>query len=180
MDTNKNKKCEEILTSAHQDFEKKLSVYAFFKTHDHAISQDLVQDTFIKTWKYLVKGGDIVTMKAFLYHILNNLIIDEYRKKKTSSLDLLLEKGYEPGVNDSDRLFDFLDGKALILLINKLPPKYQKVINMKYVQFLSLEEMALILGKSKNNVAVTAHRGLEKLKIIYEESLSKKKIQEKK
>jgi RNA polymerase sigma-70 factor (ECF subfamily) len=110
-------------------------------------------------------------MKAFLYHILNNLIVDEYRKKKTTSLDILLEKGFEPGVDDSNRLFDFLDGKALILLIKKLPPKYQKVINMKYVQLLSLEEMSLILGKSKNTVAVNAHRGLEKLKQLYELSM---------
>jgi RNA polymerase sigma-70 factor (ECF subfamily) len=171
MDANNDKKRQEILTSAHHDFEKKLAIYAFFKTHNHATSQDLVQDTFIKTWNYLVKGGDIVTMKAFLYHILNNLIVDEYRKKKTSSLDVLLEKGYEPGVDDSNRLFDFIDGKALILLIQKLPPKYQKVMNMKYVQLLSLEEMSLILVKSKNTVAVNAHRGLEKLKQLYEESI---------
>lgn len=179
MDVNKYKQYEEIIRTAHQDFEKKLSVYAFFKTHNLATSQDLVQETFIKTWKYLVKGGDVVTMKAFLYHILNNLIIDEYRKKKTTSLDILLEKGYEPSVDDSERFFDFLDGKSLILLISKLPPKYQKVINMKYVQFLSLEEMALILGKSKNSVAVDAHRGLEKLKVIYNESLVVKKLGDK-
>jgi RNA polymerase sigma-70 factor (ECF subfamily) len=171
MDPNKDKQRQEILTSAHHEFEKKLAMYAFFKTHNHATSQDLVQDTFIKTWNYLVKGGDIVTMKAFLYHILNNLIVDEYRKRKTTSLDVLLEKGYEPGIDDSSRLFDFLDGKSLILLINKLPPKYQKVMNMKYVQLLSLEEMSLILGKTKNTVAVNAHRGLEKLKLLYEESV---------
>lgn len=32
-------------------------------------------------------------MKAFPYHVLNNLIVDEYRKRKTASLDDLLEKG---------------------------------------------------------------------------------------
>lgn len=173
MDLNKDKERREILISAHNEFEKKLAIYAFFKTHNHATSQDLVQDTFIKTWNYLVKGGDIVTMKAFLYHILNNLIVDEYRKKKTSSLDELLEKGYEPGHDDSNRLFDFIDGKALILLIQKLQPKYQKVMDMKYVQLLSLDEMSSVTGRSKNTVAVNAHRGLLKLKELYELSMVK-------
>ena len=176
MNPKQDKERQEILNLAHQDFQKKLATYAFFKTQNHATSQDLVQDTFIKTWNYLVKGGDIVTMKAFLYHILNNLIVDEYRKRKTTSLDVLLEKGYEPGVDESERLFDFFDGKALILLIKQLPPKYQKVMNMKYVQLLSLEEMALIVGKTKNTVAVNAHRGLEKLKLLYEASVSKTRV----
>lgn len=47
-----------------------------------------------------MKGGKIDAMKAFLYHILNNLIVDEYRKRKTVSLDLLLEKGFDPGESE--------------------------------------------------------------------------------
>ena len=82
-----------LLTSAHHNFSKALNAHAFFKVHDHKIGEDLVQDTFMKTWAYLVKGGEIEVMKAFLYHILNNLIIDQYRKHKTASLDTLIENG---------------------------------------------------------------------------------------
>lgn len=155
------------LAVAHAYFEKGLHTHAFFKVHDKALSRDLVQDTFIKTWRYLVKGGEIETMKAFLYHILNNLIVDEYRKHKTTSLDVLLSKGFEPKVADSGRLVNFLDGKAALLLIMRLPHTYQSVMRMKYIQDLSLEEMALITGKTKNTLSVQAHRGLEKLKKIY-------------
>ena len=121
----------------------------------------------MKAWRYLVKGGKVEIMKAFLYHILNNLIIDEYRKHKTSSLDLLIEKGFEPGDDNMERLMNALDGKAALLLIQRLPEKYQKVMRMKYVQSLSLNEMALITGQSRNSIAVQAHRGLEKLKFLY-------------
>ena len=38
---------------------------------------------------------------------------------------------------------------------------------MKYVQDLSLEEMSQITGQTKNGIAVKIHRGLEKLKILY-------------
>jgi DNA-directed RNA polymerase specialized sigma24 family protein len=97
-----------VLTSAHLDFEKKLNVHAFFKLNDRALGEDIVQDTFMKTWVYLVRGGKIDTMRAFLYHILNDLIIDEYRKHKThSSLNALMEKGFEPkSAGSTGRFFD--------------------------------------------------------------------------
>lgn len=156
-----------VLTTAHHDYEKALNSFAFYKVHDHAIGEDLVQETFMKTWKYLVKGGEIETMKAFLYHVLNNLIVDEYRKHKTTSLDVLIEKGFDPGADHSERITDVLDGKGAILLIQHLPLKYQNVMRMKYVQDLSLKEMSLITGQSKNAIAVQLHRGLEKLKLLY-------------
>lgn len=156
-----------VLTVAHHDYQKGLNLHAFFKVRDSEVAEDLVQDTYMKTWGYLVKGGKIHIMKAFLYHTLNHLIIDEYRKHKTLSLDLLLEKGFEPSEGHSSRLFNVLDGKAALLLIGRLPEKYQKVLRMRYVQDLTLAEMSLITGQSKNALAVQIHRGLEKLKLIY-------------
>jgi RNA polymerase sigma-70 factor, ECF subfamily len=156
-----------VLTSAHKDYEKGLNLYAFSKIHDHSTGDDLVQDTFIKTWRYLVRNGKIHIMKAFLYHVLNGLIIDEYRKHKATSLDTLIEKGFEPSIDDSDKLLNILDGKAALILIERLPEKYKKAMRMRYVQLLSLKEMSLITGKTKNSIAVQIHRGLEKLKLLY-------------
>ncbi|MGC9610867.1 MAG: RNA polymerase sigma factor [Minisyncoccia bacterium] len=168
---NQEKQRRETLTVAHHDYERGLNLYAFFKIRERAISEDLVQDTFMKTWNYLVKGGKIEIMKAFLYHILNNLIVDEYRKHKTTSLNTLLEKGFEPSVSNPGRIFNILDGKAALLLIQRLPEKYQKVIRMRYVRDFSLKEISLITGESKNTVAVQVHRGLEKLKLLYVQPL---------
>jgi len=161
-------KLKSILTTAHYDYEKGLNARAFFKVNNHAIGQDLVQDTFTKTWNYLVKVGKIETMKAFLYHILNNLIVDQYRKHKTTSLDSIIEKGFEPvGEDDLKRIYNILDGEKALLLIAHLPKKYQKVMQMRYVQDLTIKEMSLITGQSKNAIAVQAHRGLYILKSLY-------------
>ena len=157
-----------ILSVAHKDYGKKLNSYAFFRVSNRATSEDLVQDTFRKTWTYLVKGGKIDVMKSFLYHVLKDLIIDEYRKRKSSSLDALMEKGFQPGEDNSQRLMDVLDGKRAIFLISRLPDKYQRIMRMRYVQDLSLQEMSLITGQSKKTLAVQVHRGLKKLKIIYD------------
>ena len=155
------------MTTAYCDHQMGLQKYSFFKVNNPQLSEDLVQETFMKTWSYLIKGGKIDTMKAFLYHALNCLIIDEYRKRKTTSLDTLLENGFSLGNDDSERLVNVLDGKTALILIARLPEKYQQVMRMRFVQNLSLTEMSLVTGKTKNAIAVQVHRGLEKLKLLY-------------
>lgn len=168
MTPKQEEKLKGVLTKAHHDFDKGLNARAFFKVNNHSLGGDLVQDTFIKTWSYLVKGGKIDIMKAFLYHVLNNLIVDQYRKHKTASLDVLMEKGFEPSANDPpEHVFNVLDGRAAFLLIARLPETYRKVMRMRYVQDLTLEEISLITGQTKNTIAVQVHRGLEKLKLLY-------------
>ena len=169
MTSRQDKKNSITLTKAYHDHSKRMNSYSFFKVHNHETSDDLVQDTFTKTWKYLVRGGKIEIMRAFLYHVLNGLIIDEYRKRKTTSLDVLIEKGFEPSVDYSEKIFNTIDGKSAQLLIQYLPVKYQKIMNMRYKQNLSIKEISLITGQSTNTTAVQAHRGLEKLKVLYKQ-----------
>lgn len=114
-----------------------------------------------------MKGGKVNIMKSFLYHILKGLIIDEYRKKKTISLEDLAKKGFELSEDNSDKMIDILDGKQAIFLISQLPIKYQKVIRMRYLQELSLEEISDVTGDSKKTISVQLHRGLIKLKKLY-------------
>jgi len=160
---------QRTLSVAHRDYNKALNSYASFKVSNHEIGEDLVQDTFMKTWKYLVKGGKVDIMKSFLYHILNNLIVDEYRtrKHKTVSLDTLLDRNAEPSTDDFGRLFDVLDGKATLLLIPLLPKLDRKVMRMRYLHGLSLAEISIATGKTQNAVAVQIHRALQKLRVLY-------------
>ena len=168
MTANTNINIATILTAAHAEFEKGLRARAFFKTNNHAVGNDLVQDTFLKTWRYLIKGGKIKIMKSFLYHILNNLIIDHYRKKKSVSLDNILEKGVDFKNNDGDnKIHNVMDGEQAIRLIDKLPEIYKRVIYMRYVDELSITEIAARTKQSRNTTTVQLHRGLEKLKVLY-------------
>jgi len=158
------------MTDAHNSFNKGLNSYASYKVNNRALGQDLVQDTFIKTWAYLVKKGKINGMRAFLYHVLNNLIVDEYRKQKYKaiSLDSLLEDGYSPSIDDSARLFDIIDGRVVIPLILELPEVYQVVMRMRYIQDLTLKEIALLTGQSENTISVRVHRGIRRLRVLYD------------
>ncbi len=125
------KNSQEEFIQAHEDYVDMLRKSAFFKVHSKSLSEDLVQETFLKTWKYVVRGGEIATMKAFLYHVLNNLIIDEYRKQQhnVSSLELMMENGFDVATNEHNHKGESIDLEAAIEYINKLPKKYKEVVH---------------------------------------------------
>lgn len=160
---------QDLLTKAYYDFKNGLNRYSSYKVSNPYIGEELVQETFLKTWKYIIRGGKISTMKAFLYHVLNGLIVDKYRKHKSISLDILVENGFDPKDDDFEKIMDSLDSKRAISMISALPIKYRRLMKMKYVRNLSLEEMAQMTNQSKNTIAVQINRGLKKLKMLYEQ-----------
>ncbi len=159
---------EQVLTKAHEEFAKDLRRYSLARVHNYAIAEDMVADTFLRAWIYLSRGGQVTLMKAFLYHILNCLIVDQYRKRKTTSLDFLSENGFEPSYDDIHRLLDYLDGCAARRLLPRLPAKYHVVLSLRYENNLSIKEIAERTHQSDNTVVVQIHRGLKKLKNLYE------------
>lgn len=157
----------EVFIKAYGEHERALLKRSFFKVSNTGLSEDLVQTTFLKTWEYLTKEGEIDSMKAFLFRVLNNLIVDEYRKKKSLSLDALTEKGFQMKIDDSEQLVDAIDGKTVVLLLPLLEPKYRDVIAMRYLDEMPLEEIATATHQSKNTVSVQVHRGLDKLAVLF-------------
>jgi len=105
-------------------------------------------------------------MKAFLYHVLNNLIVtipDAAKRRRSTPYGERIRADHR----ECQDLIESLDGKAAMVFDCAAPQAYQKVMRMRYVQDLSLKEMSFITGQSRNALAVQAHRGLEKLKVLY-------------
>lgn len=143
--------------------------YCYFQTSKREVAMDLAQDTFVKAWEYLAKGHTVEHMKAFLYRIAGNLIIDYRRKKKTESLDTMMEAGFDVGSDESERITHNLDAKQALELVGQIDEKYRDVIIMRYIDELSIKEIADVTGETENNISVRLHRGIEKVKALCEE-----------
>jgi RNA polymerase sigma-70 factor (ECF subfamily) len=59
--------------------------HCFFRVFRKQVAEELMQETFMKAWVYVSQKNEVENMRAFLYKIANNLIIDFSRKKKRSS-----------------------------------------------------------------------------------------------
>ncbi len=162
---------EERFLKAFDDYADALYRHAVIRVSDHERAIELVHDAFTKAWGY-VRGGNVVeTYRPFLYKILGNLIIDEYRRRRTESLDALLE---EEGM-DSGRFSDLaegsleetlaaLDAKRIIEVIGTMPLVYREILTLRYVDGLGPKEIAVLIEETENVVSVRINRGMKVLR----------------
>ena len=162
---------EERFLEAFEEYNDALFRHAFLRVSDREHAIDIVHDTFSKVWSYIRSGHDIEAYRPFLYKVLNNLIIDEYRKKKESSLDAILEmEGVDEGVfaelTDStfEGMVETLDGKKAFELLDHLPDIYREVLILRYIDGLGPKEISDLVEQSENVVSVRLFRALKSLK----------------
>ncbi len=159
--------------SANQHFRRLYESYSdaifrhcYYRLNDRERALDLVQDTFLRTWQYLGAGHTIDNMRAFLYRVANNLIIDDRRKKQLLSLDQLKEDGFEPASNADQRLKNTIEAGDVLSTLNRLEPNEREVVLMRYVNDLKPKEIAEILDESPNVISVRLHRAVKHLREI--------------
>jgi|ERR1035437_2026741 RNA polymerase sigma-70 factor (ECF subfamily) len=149
---------------AYDTYSDALFRHAYFRVSNRDASLDLVQETFTKTWIQITKGEVISNFQAYLYHVLNNLIIDFYRKKKSLSLDALTEDGFDPvGAGKSDVMEEALHNELLTEL-DKLPERDRDVVVMRYIDGLQVNRIAQLLEETENSIFVRLHRAIKKLR----------------
>jgi RNA polymerase sigma-70 factor (ECF subfamily) len=156
---------------AFDEYNDALFRHALLRVSNREKAIDLVHDTFTKVWAYLKGGYEIDTFRPFLYKVLNNLIIDEYRRRKESSLDALLElDGVDEGSFDelsestTEALAATIDGKKAFELLEEMPDQYREVIILRFVDQLGPKEISELIEESENVVSVRIHRGLKMLR----------------
>lgn len=157
-------KHKQILTEAYNEYSDAIFRYCFFKISDREKALDFVQETFARTWQYIISGNEIENMKTFLYTTARHIVIDEYRKRKIYSLDELIDKGVEPHLEIEESLYSSLDIERVMECVRQLPDNYSSIIIMRYVNDLSIKDIAQILSESENVISVRIYRGLSKLR----------------
>lgn len=174
---------EERFLKAFEEYNDALFRHAFLRVSDRERAIDIVHDTFTKVWTYVRNGHEIEQFRPFLYKVLNNLIIDEYRKTKESSLDALLDKeGVDEGSfdelnsNNVDAMAATLDGKKAFEMLETLPDVYREVIVLRFVDELGPKEISELIEESENVVSVRLHRGLQHLRKAIE--MKEKELQD--
>ncbi len=156
--------------NAYDDFADTIFRHCYFRVFNRDKAKDLMQETFIKVWRYIAMGNDIENLRAFLYKTATNLIIDDSRKKKEMSLDQLQEAGVEPQFDHQTGIENKIEMERLLKVLNQVDEKYREVIVMRYVDDLKPEEIAKIVGETANNVSVRLNRGIQKVREILEKN----------
>src|SRR3989338_8867041 len=149
-------------------------LFIYFKVGNREEAEDLCSSVFLKTWNYILENSlrDHKTLKALLYKIARNLIIDHYRKNKDrENISLDGDNGIEV-IDEKQSAARAMELKTdLLVLETKLPElkdEYREVIILRFVNELSIKEVAEILDKPKGNTRVLIFRALKALKELLE------------
>jgi RNA polymerase sigma-70 factor (ECF subfamily) len=140
--------------------------HCFFRLSSRERALEISQETFLKVWEYFDRGTDVKNPTALAYRVANNLIIDEYRRKKVASLDLMQESGFDVDDGNAEKFLDLLEIDKVRVAIAKIPEKYRQVITLRFVEGLSPKEIGEIVSRTENSVSVQLNRAIKMLQDI--------------
>ncbi len=149
--------------------------FAFRLTMDEDDANDLVQDTYLKAFRFIKSFEQGTNAKAWLFRILKNSFINDYRKKskEPSKVDYQeVETTYNSEeASDTTYTVDLradavqeLIGDEVANALNALPVDFRTVIILCDIEGFTYEEMAKILDIPIGTVRSRLHRARNLLK----------------
>ena len=163
-------KLEKDFLQAYEELSSPLYRHCFFRVSSHEIAVDIVQESFTKTWKQIAQGEEIRNIRAFIYKVMNNLIIDHYRKHKSESLDALLDDRFDPTESKSqEKILNDAELNLVGKFLEQISSKDRDLVVMRFHDGLSVKEIAKFFGESENNISVRLHRALIKVRKKFNE-----------
>lgn len=159
----------EQLTMPHADALLRTAVRM---TRNPADAEDLVQETYLKAYRFFDRFERGTNIRAWLFKIMTNLFINSYRDRakrpeETSfdemedfSLYSKMAAGTQKdGTNPEKELFDKLYGDEVQKALDRLPEEFKMVVLLNFVEGFSYQEIAEILGIELGTVKSRLHRG---------------------
>ena len=139
--------------------------YLFCLTHDKELSEDLVQETFVRMIKNIDKFEGKSKLSSWLCEIAKNLWIDYLRKNKRKvELNENEELNIQSEQNIENEYIEREDENKVFEKIKALDEISQKVMYLRIKGEMSFKEIGDVLGKSENWARVTFYRAKQKVK----------------
>lgn len=134
-------------------------------------AEDLVQETYLKAYKYYDKFQEGTNFKAWLFKILKNTFINAYRKKQQTPRQgdfADIEEAFETQVSDEvrnrhktpeDHALEGVLDADLQRAIRALPPDYRMAVLLADLEDLSYKEIAGVIDVPVGTVMSRLYRG---------------------
>lgn len=151
-----------------------LKTFAYHLTYNEQDADDLVQETYMKAHKFIDRYVVGTNSKAWLFTILKNAYINEYRKKtrrptKVDYEEIISYQDSEdpksPAFTDlREDLFKDMMGDEVTLALNSLPVDFRTVILLCDIEEFTYEEISKIIDVPIGTVRSRLFRARNMLK----------------
>lgn len=171
----------ELLRQRHVDFEREalphmdaLYNFALRMTSDPDDADDLVQETYLKAYRFFDKFEKGTNCKAWLFRILKNSFINMYRRnaKQPAKVDYDEVEEYYHLIRDAsadpndlqERLFSNLLDDDVTRALDALPEEFRTVVILCDIEGFTYEEIAEFVECPIGTVRSRLHRGRKLLR----------------
>ena len=139
--------------------------YIYHHLHHRAAAEDLCGEVFTRMLAHLSSGrGPRRHLRAWLYRVARNLIIDESRRSVHRDHEPLSERlcAAAPGVEEQTETT--IRQRRAIEALDALTEKQRNVIILRFLEGLETQEIARVLRTTTGAVKALQHRGLEAMR----------------
>jgi len=152
-------------------FNKALYGYFLNLTGRTDISEDLVQNVFIRIIKYRIKYRGNGNFNIWIFTIAHNIFIDYV--KKNNKLELTENTDEWSDIYTDSRADDNISREEKISTLEnamlRLPDRKREILTLSRYKELKYKEISKILGCSESAVKVRIFRAMDELRKIYRE-----------
>jgi RNA polymerase sigma-70 factor, ECF subfamily len=165
------KQDREAFIEAYDLYNSQIYRFIYFKIGNSDEAHDITSAVFLKAWNHIqeksIENND--TLKSLFYKIARNTIIDEYRKNSRFTATSLDNENFPIDIQDDKKnIAKEMEAKSDLALIQEkllqLKDECREVIVLKYIDELSITEIAKILDKSRGATRVLLHRSMKTLR----------------
>ena len=155
-------------------FYEKIFRYVRFRVEESEVD-DLVAKVFLKVVENLNRFAPQKNagFNAWIFRIAHNTVIDYYRQKRDFlSIDPNEDAPYYVEIEDKNpppnkiANKDF-DSKRIQDLLDKLPSAHREILELKYLNDFSNNEISKITGKTEGNIRVIQLRALREMRKLW-------------
>jgi RNA polymerase sigma-70 factor (ECF subfamily) len=168
-DTDRTALFESLLRDTH----RQAYGLAYRLTGNAAEAEDLVQESYLRAFRFFHRYDDSLPFTSWLYRIMTNAHIDMVRRRgriRTTSLETTGEDGSrtwdvpdEEAAPDRMLIENALDDAVQSALL-AMTPEFRTAVLLADVEGMAYEEVAEIMGTSVGTVRSRIHRGRKQIR----------------
>ena len=143
--------------------------YVYSKVGNREEAEDLTSQIFLKAMRSIDQQRDQQSVQKWLFQVAKTTIADYWRvyyRTSVSSLDALLESGWEGPVEEELVLPTAMPAERVQYILQALPAHYCEVLTCRFLLNLSIKETAIRMNLTEANVKVLQFRALKRAAYI--------------
>jgi RNA polymerase sigma-70 factor (ECF subfamily) len=147
-------------TELYDQIADQLFHYLLTRTGSREDAADILQETFIRLYRFREKLRDVENLTAYVFRVARNEMMRGANKNRPQSLsgELLFEDNQRSAGSSPET------NELVAVAMNKLGPNFREVVELKIFARLTFSEIAEVMGKPPGTIATWYRRALDQMR----------------